>query len=116
MKNIILYIVILFSLGIIGLSGCKDITTEGFTEITYYPSLKVKGEPVVIINIGAEYVDAGAEAILNGEDVSDQIVIKSNVDASKGGIYSVSYSISNDDGFVVTGTRAVYVIDPTPSP
>lgn len=114
MKNKILYLIISV-LAVGGLSGCHDITTEGFTEITYYPTLEVLGEPVLIIEKGSNYVDAGAVAILNGEDVTDQIVIKSNVNASEGGVYSVSYEISNEDGFKVSGSRTVYVADPTPS-
>lgn len=100
---------------IAGLSGCDKDTTAGFTEITYYPTLEVLGEPVVIAPLGKNYVDAGVKAELQGEDVSDQVVVSSNVDSNVGGVYSVSYEITNVDGYKRTASRTVYVADPTPS-
>lgn len=114
MKNKILYLMV-FVLAIVGFSGCEDETTEGYTGITYYPSLEVLGDPSVIVAIGSTYEDAGYYAELQGEDVSDQVIVTSDVDTSAGGVYSVEYEIENADGFVVTGSRTVYVADPTPS-
>lgn len=115
MKNKILILVVASMLAIVGFSGCKDVTTAGVTDITYYPTLTVQGDPVVIVDKGANYQDAGAEAMLNGEDVSDQIVTTSTVDTSTPGIYSVTYKITNADGISRSGSRTVYVADPTPS-
>ena len=115
MKNKILILVVASMLAIVGFSGCKDVTTAGFTDITYFPTLTVLGDPVVIVDKGANYQDAGAEATLNGEDVTDQIETTSNVDTSTPGIYTVSYKITNADGISRSGLRTVYVADPTPS-
>lgn len=114
MKNKILIIAV-FALSIIGLMSCENETTAGFTRITYYPTLEVLGDPVVIINKGTAYNDEGAKSVLNGEDITNQIVVQSNVDVNKTGIYNVNYSVTNADGFSVKGSRTVYVIDPTPS-
>ncbi|WP_201300896.1 BT_2262 family domain-containing protein [Sunxiuqinia indica] len=114
MKNKILYLMV-FLLAIVGLSSCEDETTEGFTDITYYPTLEVLGEPEIMITVGSTYEDAGVVAELNGEDVTDQVEVTSNVDTSTGGVYSVNYKIENEEGFFVTGSRTVYVADPTPS-
>lgn len=114
MKNKLL-IMTVFALSILGLVNCEKDTTAGFTRITFYPTLEVLGDPVVIINKGSAYVDAGANSLLNGEDYSDKIVVQSNVNTNQTGIYKVNYTVTNADGFSVEGSRTVYVIDPTPS-
>lgn len=114
MKNKILFLMSLV-LVIAGLSSCNKDTTAGFTQMTYYPTIVVLGEPVVIAPLGVNYVDAGVKAELQGNDVSDQVVVSSNVNTNVGGIYSVSYEITNADGYKRTASRTVYVADPTPS-
>lgn len=116
MKNKIFVLLIYVALGVIGMTSCKDVTTEGFTDITYYPKLTVLGEETVLVNKGDSYQDAGATADLNGEDVSDEIETVSDVNTAEAGVYSVNYKIVNPDGFAVTASRTVYVADPTPSP
>jgi len=101
---------------IAGLSGCDKDTTAGFTQITYYPTLTVLGSPVVIAPLGAPYVDAGVKAELQGKDVSNTVVVSSSVNSNVGGVYSVSYEITNVDGYKRTASRTVYVADATPSP
>jgi BT_2262-like, C-terminal domain/Bacterial surface protein, Ig-like domain len=113
MKNKILFLMVLVL--VTALSGCKKVTTAGFTQITYYPTLEVLGDPVVITPLGIAYVDAGAKAVLQGEDVSSEIVTTSNVDSNVGGVYTVSYKITNKDGYSRSASRTVYVADTTPS-
>ncbi len=115
MNKILSKILVLSLIAAMGFSSCDDETTKGFTDITYYPSLDVLGDPVVIVDKGAAYDDAGCYAELNGEDVTDQVEIISDVDTDEPGVYSINYSITNSDGFSVTGSRTVYVADPTPS-
>ena len=115
MKNKILFLMLLAALGVLGLSGCKDVTTAGFTNITYYPILTVLGEPSVVVPIGSNYVDAGVHAEVNGEDVTDQVVISSDVNTAVGGVYTVNFKITNADGITLTDSRTVYVVDVTPS-
>lgn len=115
MKNI-LNILLVVALVSFSFTSCEQETTAGLTRITYYPTLNVLGDAVILIDKGDAYVDPGCYAELNGEDVTDQVAVVSNVDASTPGIYSVSYKITNEDGFFVTGSRTVYVADPTPSP
>jgi hypothetical protein len=111
MKNKILFLALIV-LGVAGLWSCDKDTTAGLTRITYYPVLTVLGDPVAIVDKGTSYVDAGVYAELNGEDVSDQVEVTSNVNANVSGIYSVSYKITNADGFFATASRTVIVSDP----
>ena len=93
------------------LAGC-DKDTEGVTGITYYPSLSLDGDETVYVDKGASYDEPGFYAELNGEDVSDQVSVVSDVDTEVSGVYSVSYSLVNADGFASSVTRKVVVTDP----
>ena len=50
-------------------------------------------------------------AELNGEDVSGQVEVISNVNTANIGIYTVSYKVTNTDGFSAVATRTVFVVD-----
>jgi len=116
MKNkITILSVLLFTLLSMTFTGCEDETTAGFTRITYYPVLKMQGDAVVILDKGATFNDPGAIAELNGEDISDQINVNSDLNTNEPGIYHITYSAVNEDGFSVSSTRTIYVADPTPS-
>ncbi len=111
MKNKILYIVV-FALAAFTLVGCQKITTEGMTRITYYAELTIEGSPIITVAKGTSYVDPGYSATMQGEDVTEQVKVTSNVDMSKSGAYTVDYAIANADGFAKTGSRTVVVADP----
>jgi hypothetical protein len=101
-----------FLLATVLFAGCHDDTTEGVTTITYYPSITILGDATVIVNQGTTYTDAGCKVDLNGIDITEEATTKSNVDTDKLGIYSVSYSATNEDGFSVSVERRVLVINP----
>lgn len=111
MKSKLLYLIV-FSFALLA-SGCDDESTAGMTRITYYPTIEIQGSTSVVLNLGESYTEEGCYAELNGEDVSDQIIIKSGVNPSKIGIYSILYMAYNEDGFSVSASRTVYVVDPT---
>lgn len=52
----------------------------------------IKEKDVVVLEVGDEYKEEGAVATFNKKDISDEIKIVSNVDTSKVGTYTVSYS------------------------
>lgn len=94
---------------ILGLSGCKDVTTEGYTGVTYYPTIEIKGDAVVYLPTGANYNDAGADAIENGQPTD--VAVSSNLDTTTPGSYSISYTATNADGFSATAKRSIIVYD-----
>lgn len=100
----------------LSLLSCNDGNDEHTDKrITYYATLDlfgIEGEEKMIIDKGSTFVDPGYYAEMQGEDVSDQVVVNSNVDTSTSGVYSVAYSIVNADGFSVTKVRTVVVLDP----
>jgi uncharacterized membrane protein YtjA (UPF0391 family) len=113
MKNKILILVVASMLAIVGFSGCKDESTAGVTDITYYPTIEILGDQLVYIGSGTDYVDAGANAVENGQ--STDVVVTSNVDTSTPGSYTVTYSATNADGFSANAKRTVIVYDPNMS-
>ena len=84
-------------------------TTEGLTGITYYPVIEINGGTQVIY-VGEEYSDPGCTAVMNGEDITDQVTVADNIDNTTIGIYTVSYSAANEQGFSASATRDVYVV------
>lgn len=93
-------------------NSCTDDSTEGLTRITYYPELTLEGDKTLYLDKGTSFTDPGYTAILNGEDVSDQVEISTNLNTNKSGIYTISYSIMNADGFSSSASRKVIVTDP----
>lgn len=92
-----------------GFTACETNNTEGLTRITYYPVFDILGENPKVVNIGEPYEDAGCAAKMAGEDVSADIKVKNNVDTDEMGIYKVTYSLVNADGFPASASRTVYV-------
>lgn len=97
------------------LQSCKKVTTAGFTEVTIYPVLTLNGEETIFVKAGSPYEDPGVTAVLGDDDVTEDVVIKSNVNTAKPGLYTVSYRMTNVDGFFAEKSRVVYVYDATPS-
>ncbi len=111
MKSKLVYLMVFFFA--LSVSSCDDESTAGMTRITYYPTIELLGDASVILNLGESYADEGCYAELNGEDVTDAVIVQSGINSSKVGIYSISYSAYNEDGFSASASRTVYVVDPT---
>ena len=109
MKKNILFIATLALLAL-GFTSCEK-ESAGLTKITYYAEIALEGESTMIVAKGSEFVDPGFTATMKGEDVTDKVEINSNVDTSASGVYSVTYSIVNEDGFPASASRTVIVLD-----
>ncbi|MFI3316528.1 MAG: BT_2262 family domain-containing protein [Rikenellaceae bacterium] len=114
-RNIILALVSVVTA--LGLTGCTKVTSEGHTGITYYAAYSIYGDNPCEHAVGDEYVDAGFSAtiydVASGEfiDITDEIEVDNTVDGENMGIYSVTYSHTNVDGFTYSESRTVYVYD-----
>lgn len=108
MKKIICFIMTVAAVA--AMAGCRK-TTQGVTGITYYPVMTMYGDDYVLHPKGETYVDEGCSAMLNGEDVTDRIVVSSNVKENVSGVYNVIYSCTNADGFSAALSRTVVVLD-----
>lgn len=110
MKKIISKILML-AVTAVAISACESDDTEGLTRTTYYPTISLTGE-LVVVNLGSSYTEPGYTAILNGQDVSSMVEVSSDVDVSQVGIYHVIYSCVNEDGFSSSVSRTVIVNNP----
>ncbi|MDO4511588.1 MAG: DUF5012 domain-containing protein [Bacteroidales bacterium] len=111
MKKIFLYsIMALASAG--ALTSCNDgndVLTD--TRVTYYADIQLLGDEVVVLQAGDEWTDPGVKATIDGKDVSDRVVKTGRANANEGGINSLTYTVTNDDGFSKSAFRTVYVYD-----
>jgi len=92
-------------------SGCQKVTTAGMTRITYYPVITLEGESYMVVDKGSTFVDPGFSATLNGKDVTSEVKVSSNVNTAKSGVYTISYTAINEDGFSTSSKRTVVVLD-----
>jgi hypothetical protein len=111
---------ILYKYGLLILSvffffACEK-ETEGLSRVTYYCDLELKGNSVEFAALGGTYNEPGWEAYENGEDVSGAVVVTGTVNTGVAGLYKLTYSVNNTDGFPKIATREVVVYDVSPSP
>lgn len=112
MKNFLKISLSVFA-GLLMLTSCHDITTEGVTRTTFYPQLELLGGDMVTHTIGTPFTDPGFTATLNGVDVKNDVVITGSVDANTEGVYTLKYSYVNVDGFEASASREVVVASAT---
>lgn len=101
------HLILLFIMGVM-ISCNKDKESEGKYSITYYPDIELIGDKIVSVVLDEEYEELGAIATEKGEEI--EYTVSGKVDVSTPGIYTVSYSATNQDGFSKTETRTVFVI------
>lgn len=115
MKKLALYSLML-SFVLLGFTSCnddEDMLTDSV--VTSYVNLHMQGDGFVQVPIGTSYTDAGCTADVAGEDVTSTIVTTGldEVDVNKVGLYYITYSATNKDGFSATVSRTVAVCDPS---
>ena len=113
MKKNFVYTMFL-ALATLALASCsKDDESAGKSRITYYPTIEIIGDNPIFIDKGSAFQDPGCTSFMNGEDVSDKVVVSGSVDPNKSGSYTLTYnSVKNSDGFGSSTTRTVIVLDP----
>lgn len=102
---------IAIALGLLGSSCSKD--TEGLTGVTYYPSIELDGPTYMMATAGTPFEDPGFSATMQGEDITSEVNISTNMDLQNPapGYYSIVYSAVNPDGFAASAQRYVLVAD-----
>lgn len=110
MKNKLIYL----SLAALAMmwSGCEDDTTDDVSFVTTYPDLQVEGSSYLVVQAGQPFTDPGVTAKIGDEEVETQV--SGAPDTSTPGIYTITYSAVNEDGFsrAVTRTVGVSLEDP----
>ena len=70
-----------------------------FNAYLIVPSIKLKGQKEITIDVGSDYKDSGVIAMINDEDVTNRVVRNGDVNTSKIGEYEIVYSITNSRGY-----------------
>ena len=101
---------------IVGIFSCNKYnfnypagTVAGST-IVYFPIISTNGPHTLYLTAasGATYTDSGATATLNG--ATAKYTTTGTVDPTTPGVYNLTYSTSNAQGFSATDWRTVVVI------
>jgi len=93
-------------------SGNLAEITRSFTlEDTLFPVLDLIGSDKILLPLNSTYIEYGATAIDNCDDVSQNIKITSTVNTAVLGTYTVYYSVKDNSGNATVKTRTVEVSD-----
>ncbi|MDD4970055.1 MAG: DUF5012 domain-containing protein [Paludibacter sp.] len=93
-------------------SSCKQ-ESLGVAKVTTYATMTLNGNANLFWPLNTPFVDPGCKAVEGTTDISSKIAVSSNVDATKGGKYTMTYKVANSDGFFASVSRTVYVYDTT---
>jgi len=80
----------------------------GISKITYYATITLNGDSYMSVAKGETFTDPGATATANGQDLP--VTASGTVNTNTVGIYTITYSALNKDGFPATNKRTVGVI------
>ncbi|WP_242133327.1 immunoglobulin-like domain-containing protein [Aestuariivivens marinum] len=104
-KAIILLMTIVTSVFI----GCDTESTGNVSRVTVFPELTINGDATIFHVAGTPFNDPGANATVGGSPI--EFSTNSNLDTNTPGIYTISYSAFNEDGFEAAAVRTVYVYE-----
>lgn len=100
-------------IALVAISACnKDKinntdTKVGISRVTFFPTLTVTGDDYITVAMGGTYTDAGATAIAGGASVP--VTVGGAVNTGVPGVYTLTYTATNSDGFNASATRRVIV-------
>ena len=83
----------------------------GISKIVYFPTISINGSRYVAVAQGSTFTDPGAAAILNGDTTS--YTTSGNpgpISTSTPGVYTLTYTAANAQGYTATDWRIVVVI------
>ncbi|MFB6341837.1 BT_2262 family domain-containing protein [Saccharicrinis sp. FJH62] len=109
-----IYILGLFTALIVVLSGCeKKITSWDNSKITYFVTFELEGDQVMTIPVGQAYAEPGYKAMEGETDVTGDVDVSGSIDQNSLGVYTLTYSAVNGDGYSSSVSRTVIVYDPS---
>lgn len=100
---------ILFALSAVFITACEK-DSEGVSQITTYCEFEMKGDVDMFIPVGTTFTDPGCIAWEGETEV--KVTSTSNINTNEIGMYTITYTAVNSDGFPATTTRNVNVCYP----
>src|SRR5690349_11514964 len=83
--------------------------TVGRSKITNFPILTLQGDQVMAIEKGTPFTDPGVTAKEGTNNLTP--TISGSVDVNTPGVYIITYTAVNKDGFSASATRTVVVYE-----
>ncbi|HEY9259304.1 immunoglobulin-like domain-containing protein [Chitinophaga sp.] len=108
----------IFLAGAMLLSACSKNSEDVYTKMVTptFPTITLKGDPVVTLSVGGTYTDAGATGYDSITKVSTELTpLSNNVDPANAGFYVVSFLTKNVYGYRTSADRLVLVTTISPS-
>jgi hypothetical protein len=111
--------ILIAALPLLFIVSCKKDTTAHVSKVVKvsFPTITLNGQPIVTLAVGANYTDAGAKLT---DDITGQITTiqptSSNVNTAQPGLYVVTYSALNANGFEASESRVVAVTNVSGTP
>jgi hypothetical protein len=107
-----IFLLTLITIAVFGSCNKKDdfnypADTVGISKITYYPILTMNGSPTVVIQKGGTYTEAGVTATEQGKSIP--VKISGSVNTNVAGVYTLTYSAVNKDGYSASVRRTVVI-------
>jgi len=95
------------------ISSCqKELTSKGVSRLTEYVAFDLTKGALVLHPKGTAFVDPGYKAMEGTTDVTTKVTVDGSVDVNKVGLYKITYSATNLDGYEASASRTVIVYDP----
>ncbi|HTQ65381.1 MAG TPA: DUF5011 domain-containing protein [Puia sp.] len=88
--------------------------TVGSSKIIYFPTISLNGADAMSVVKGTTFNDPGAKADVNGTDVP--VTTSGTVNTDEVGLYIVTYTAANAEGFTASTQRTVVVIPQAETP
>jgi|SRR5678816_571220 hypothetical protein len=116
MKKIVLVVIISWAVGFISCNKDEINNTEtkvGISDVTVYATVTLKGDQYMTVPLNGTFTDPGVEAKEGSTTI--QYTTAGSVNTSKVGVYQITYTATNKDGFPASANRwvAVYSTDAT---
>lgn len=103
----------LFLPALIFMTGCEPKKDSAdVSRLTYYPTFEIIGDDPFLIDVNdppAGYTDPGVVVTEQGVEISFITSGADEVDVNTAGIYTVTYSATNKDGYDGSASRTVIV-------
>jgi hypothetical protein len=105
--------ILIFILLAVFISSCeRELTSEGVSQLTKYVTFSLTEGDLVISPRGTAFVDPGFIALEGTTDVSAAVTVTGSVDSNVIGLYEITYTATNSDGYSSSATRTVIIYDP----
>jgi hypothetical protein len=108
MKKISILVIAIFSIVSCNKDKINNTADKvGISKVTHFPILTVAGDDIIAIENGSTYNEPGVTAKAGDADVP--VTTSGTVNTGQDGVYTLTYSAVNPDGFSATATRTVAV-------